>query len=153
MTGRALLLRRLEAVEAAHLTKVEAAKRENMRAALLTLPPDRLRALKEDREAVKDPQARAAGLEAVRVFYAGRLEEVEALRGAALWCREAGQTQPGQLWPTPAPHFAALMEAHALRLWAAQDRADTPEARHFFRYGAASLQYRAALMRVLGGPA
>lgn len=137
MTGRALL-RRLEAVEAARFAKVEAAKRENMRAALLTLPPDRLRALKEDREAIKDPQAWAAGLEAVRAFYAGRLEEVEALRGAVLWCGKAGQTQPGQLWPTPAPHFAGLLEDFAGTLWAAQDRADTPEARHFFRYGAAS---------------
>ncbi|MDO4244670.1 MAG: hypothetical protein Q4C89_01430 [Deinococcus sp.] len=151
MTGRASLLRRVEAIEAAHAGRVEEAKRAQLRAALEALPPAVLRAFREEGRALQDPEAWAAFLEESRAYFAGRGPEVADLEGPARWGAAFKRTGPGQPWPTPkeAAHFAGVLEAHAVRLWGAQFGAGRPEARRFFRYSGACFHFRASLLRVL----
>lgn len=156
MTARpSSLLRRLRDLEAAHVGQTEGAKRAQLRAALLTLPPDFLRALRDEGAALQDRAAWSAFQGEARAYYAAHLEEAADLRGAAQWCGRSKKAGPGQPFPLPAAHFGALIEAHAAKLWAGQEGAQTEDARRFYRYAGACCSLRAALARVLltGGTA
>lgn len=153
MTGRASFLRRVRVMEAAHMGRVEEAKRAQLRAALEALPRDVLRSFLEEGQTLQRPEAWAAFLEEARAFYAGRGGEVADLEGAARWAGRCKRAAKGQTFPTPDPAHAVRLEAHAARLLEDLEGAKTEEARRFLRYSAACCRLRAGLARVLLGAA
>lgn len=140
---------RLEALEAARMFKTEEEKRAQLRAALLALSTDCLKALKEEGQHIQDPTQWADFKREGCAYYAAHTEEAHALNRIASW--PAWKAQKGQPFALPPLWAADLLEAHAGQMWASLERAKTKEARAFFRYTAACLQLRASLARVLLG--